>query len=76
MKDSAMLKQIEHCFCQYLKNNIPDIRLIPLDYVTYEVLLNISSGIMLYRSGRLKVREGGIISAQFSPSHFNVTNSG
>ena len=25
---------MEHCFCQYLKNNIPDIRLIPLDYVT------------------------------------------
>ena len=23
----------EHCFCQYLKNNIPDIRLIPLDHV-------------------------------------------
>ena len=26
--------QFEHCFCQYLKNNISDIRLIPLDYVT------------------------------------------
>ena len=28
-------KEFEHCFCQYLKNNIPDIRLIPLDHVTY-----------------------------------------
>ena len=36
----AMLKQyktkeFEHCFCQYLKNNMADIRLIPLDHVTY-----------------------------------------
>ena len=28
-------KEFEHCFGQYLKNNIPDIRLIPLDHVTY-----------------------------------------
>ena len=28
-------KEFEHCFCQYLKNNISDIRLIPLDNVTY-----------------------------------------
>ena len=27
-------KEFEHCFCQYLKNNIADIRLIPLDHVT------------------------------------------
>ena len=24
----------EHCFCQYLKNNMADIRLIPLDHFT------------------------------------------
>ena len=30
-----MLKTIQHCFCQYLKNNIADIRLIHLDHVTY-----------------------------------------
>ena len=35
MKDLTMLKQYAHCFCQYPKNNIPDIRLIPLDSVTY-----------------------------------------
>ena len=28
-------KEFAHCFCQYLKNNIPDIRLIPIDHVTY-----------------------------------------
>ena len=28
-------KEFEHCFCQYLKNSISDIRLIPLDHVTY-----------------------------------------
>ena len=27
-------KEFEHCFCQYLKNNITDIWLIPLDHVT------------------------------------------
>ena len=27
--------EFEHCFCQYLENNIPDIRLIPLDHGTY-----------------------------------------
>ena len=27
-------KEFEHCFCQYLKYNITDIRLIPLDHVT------------------------------------------
>ena len=27
-------KEFEHCFCQYLKNNIANIRLIPLDHVT------------------------------------------
>ena len=26
---------MERCFCQYLKTNIADIRLIPLDHVTY-----------------------------------------
>ena len=31
-------KGFEHCFCQYLKNNIADIRLIPLDHVTYRVI--------------------------------------
>ena len=30
-------KEFKHCFCQYLKNNIPDIRLIPLDHVTYVI---------------------------------------
>ena len=41
MKDLTMLKnqyetkEFEHCFGQYLKNHIPDIRLIPLDHVTY-----------------------------------------
>ena len=29
-------KEFEHCFCQYFKNNIADIRLIPLDHVTYD----------------------------------------
>ena len=32
------IKQFEHCFCQYLKNNMADIRLIPVDHVTYYVL--------------------------------------
>ena len=27
-------------FCQYLKNNFPDIRLIPLDHVTYVNVLS------------------------------------
>ena len=40
MKDLIMLKRYEtkefdHCFCPYLKINIPDIRLIPLDHVKY-----------------------------------------
>ena len=29
--------KFKHCFYQYLKNDIPDIRLIPLDHVTYYV---------------------------------------
>ena len=29
--------EFEHCFCQYLKNNMADIRLIPLDHVTYMI---------------------------------------
>ena len=28
-------KEFENCFCQYLTNNISNIRLIPLDHVTY-----------------------------------------
>ena len=41
MKNLTMLKQyetkeFEPYFCQYLKNNVSDIRLIPLDYVTYK----------------------------------------
>ena len=32
---NAKNKNSEHCFCHYLKNNIADIRLIPLDHVTY-----------------------------------------
>ena len=27
--------EFEHYFFQYIKNNIPDIRLIPFDHVTY-----------------------------------------
>ena len=27
--------EFEHFFCQDLKNNMADIRLIPLDHVTY-----------------------------------------
>ena len=34
-KNNMKQKEFEHCFCQYQKNNIPDIRLIPLDHVTY-----------------------------------------
>ena len=41
MQDLSMLKktqyktkEFEHCFCQYLKNHIADIRFIPLDHVT------------------------------------------
>ena len=37
-------KEFEHCFCQYLKNNIPDIRLIPLDHVTYVNVLIVCHG--------------------------------
>ena len=33
-KKQYKTKEIEHCFCQYLKINISDIRLIPLDHVT------------------------------------------
>ena len=32
-------KEFEHRFCQYLKNNIANIRLIPLDHVTYNEYL-------------------------------------
>ena len=32
-------KDFERCFCQYLKNNITDIRLIPLDHVTHIQLI-------------------------------------
>ena len=45
MKNFSMLKTVykakefEFCFCQYLKNNIPDIRLIPLDHATYSKFL-------------------------------------
>ena len=31
-------KEFEHCFCQYLKNNMADIRLIPPDHVTYNIV--------------------------------------
>ena len=34
-KNNIKQKEFEHCFCQYLKYNITDIRLIPLDPVTY-----------------------------------------
>ena len=34
-KNDIKQKKYEHSFCQYLKNNIADIRLIPPDYVTY-----------------------------------------
>ena len=34
-KNNIKQKEFEHCFWQYLKNNIADIRLIPLDRVTY-----------------------------------------
>ena len=33
-KNKNKTKTFEHCFCQNLKNNIADIRLIPLDHVT------------------------------------------
>ena len=36
-------KKFEHYFRQYLKNNMADIRLIPLDHVTYSVLQRLSS---------------------------------
>ena len=35
-KNNIKTKEFEHCFCQYLKNNMADIRLIPLDHVTYD----------------------------------------
>ena len=31
-------KEFEHCFCHYLKNNMADVRLIPLDHVTYDTM--------------------------------------
>ena len=34
-KNNIKTKKFDHCFCQYLKNNITDIRLIHLDHVTY-----------------------------------------
>ena len=41
MKDLPMLKtkEFEHCFWQYLNNNIADIQLIPLDHVTYQFFI-------------------------------------
>ena len=38
-KNIMKQKEFEHCFCQYLKSNIPDIGLIPLDHVTYFLAL-------------------------------------
>ena len=35
-KNNIKQKELEHCFCQYLKTNIADIRLIPLDHVTFK----------------------------------------
>ena len=35
-KNNIKTKEFEHCFCLYLENNLPGIRLIPLDHVTYE----------------------------------------
>ena len=34
-KNNIKQKDFEHCFCHYLKNNISDIRLIPVDHVTF-----------------------------------------
>ena len=35
-KNNIKTKIFEHCFCQYLKNDMADIQLIPLDHhVTY-----------------------------------------
>ena len=42
-KQQYKTKELEHSFCQYLKTNIADIRLIPLDHVTYEDLIHIIS---------------------------------
>ena len=39
VKNNMKQKEFEHCFCRYLKNNIPDIRLIPLDHVTYDIVV-------------------------------------
>ena len=34
-KKQYKTKESDHCFCQYLKNNMANIQLIPLDHVTY-----------------------------------------
>ena len=33
-KKPNIKQEFEHCFCQYRKNNISDIRLIPRDHIT------------------------------------------
>ena len=38
-KNKYETKEFEYRLCQYLKNNIPNIRLIPLDHVTYVQML-------------------------------------
>ena len=45
---------IKHCFCQYLKNNMADIRLIPLDHVT-NVLGNYLMGKGLFLETKIQI---------------------
>ena len=40
--------KFEQCFCQYLINNIPDIRLIPLDNVTFRDLQKILKEVEMF----------------------------
>ena len=42
IKSENNIKQKNLFICQYLKNNICDIRLIPLDHVTYKPIATIA----------------------------------
>ena len=44
-------KEFEHCFCQYLKNNMADIRLIPLDHVTSFVFVKAKDCLLICLKG-------------------------
>ena len=48
-KKRTKKKESDHCFGQYLKNNIADIRLISLDHVTNTIICDPSKSTSCYQ---------------------------